>query len=82
MNPKLIGASIALVVLILHWSPWRYFGVEGIPEMIFQENGGHYLTLEREFWTCVFTSITLAFGIEGLLQAYREKKASDGEIAV
>ena len=64
----LIVAALLFVLLILHASPWVYF-TDGktIPAHLFGvKKGGHYLTLEAEFWTCVLIGLTVAFLGEGV----------------
>jgi hypothetical protein len=63
----LIVAAVFAVLLILHASPWVYFvDVQTLPAQLFGENGGHYLTLEAELWTCLLAGVALAFLGEGL----------------
>jgi len=68
-KPYLIFAGLLFVLLILHASPWVYFtDGETIPARLFDVNGGHYLTLEAEVWTCVLIGLTVAFLGEGVFR--------------
>ncbi len=71
----LFVAAVLLVLLILHVSPWVYFtDVQTIPQALFEENGGHYLTLEAELWTWLLAGLTLAFLGAGLCRGCCARK--------